>query len=338
MNKRINLILKIILSIVILSYLFSIIPVQKIWSSILSTDILYVLIGIFLATPISYLSALETQYLTKIQGISLSVLDILKIHLATNFYSLFLPGTLLGGAIKWYKFAKYGSKSSAAAVVVFNRFLEVLITVLIGLLFSFIAFHAFEKTGLTVVLAAIFLFMIFLYLMLLNKNALSIIQKIIYKVPLIPKIFGLREKIGKFIEAMQEFRNLSLKNHFEIFGLLILYHGIGILSFYFFAKSLNININIWAIGWIRSAMSLAIILPLSFAGLGVREATLVILLGYYGVLPSDSMALSFLFFLRNILSSLVGGLFELKNVTFLRGEKKDQEKQLKKSNQSYSNS
>ena len=150
--------------------------------------------------------------------------------------------------------------------------------------------------------------------------------------PLIPKVFGLGDKIVRFIEAMQQFRNLSLKNHFEIFGLLILYHGIGILSFYCFAKSLNINISIWAIGWIRSAMSLAIILPLSFAGLGVREATLVILLGYYGVLPSDSMALSFLFFLRNILSSLVGGLFELKNVTFLRDEKKDQEQQLKKSN------
>ena len=318
MKKHILLALKIIVSGILLTYLLTVIPISAILSSIKSADITWVLIGIILATPISYLSALETQYLTKIQGMTLSVVEILKIHLATSFYALFLPGTLSGGAVKWYKFSKHGNKSSAAAVVVFNRFLEILIIVIIGIFFSFPALNATSNQKLSLALGIIFLVMILLYFLLLNNSVLIFITKIFLTLPL-PNI--IKQKIGKFIEAMHQFQNLRLKDHFEILGLLFLYHGIGVLSFYCFAKSLNIDVSIWVIGWVRSAIAIAILLPLSFAGLGIREGTLVFLLGQYGVMPNDSMALSFIFLVRNILSSMFGGLFEFKNFTFSNKKK-----------------
>ena len=310
--------LKIILSGILLFYLFSIIPFSEILSSIKSAEIILVLIGIILATPINYLSALETQYLTKIQGMTLSVFEILKIHLVTNFYGLFLPGILSGGAVKWYKFSKHGNKSSAAAVVVFNRFLEILMIVFIGILFSFPAFYSLGNQKLFVVLVLIFFSMIILYFLLLNKSGLGFIEKTILIFPL-PNF--IKEKIGKFVDAMRQFQNLHLKAHFEIIGLLFLYHGIGVLSFFCFAKSLNINLSIWVIGWIRSAMAIAIMLPLSFAGLGIREGTLVFLFGQYGVKPDVSMALSLLFFSRNILTSLLGGLFEFNEFAYSKKKK-----------------
>lgn len=321
MKKKTLLAIKITMSGILLTYLFSIIPFSEILSSIKSAEIIFILIGIILATPISYLSAFETQYLTKIQGMSLSVFEILKIHLATSFYGLFLPGTLSGGAIKWYKLSKHGNKSSAAAVVVFNRFLEILIIILIGIFFSFPSLYALNNQKLVIVWVLIFLIMIMLYYLLLNKSALNFIEKIILHLPLLPKTFGLKEKICKFIEAMHQFQNLSFKNHFEIISLMLLYHGIGVISFFCFARSLNIDVSIWVIGWVRSAMAIAIMLPLSFAGLGIREGTLVFLLAQYGVLPSNSMALSFLFLFRSILTSLTGGLFELRDFTFSKKKK-----------------
>jgi len=322
MNKHLVLTSKIILSLIILVYLFTIIPIQKIWISIQSAEIIFILMGIILATPISYLSAFETHYLTKIQGMSSSVFEILKIQLATSFYGLFLPGTLSGGAVKWYKLSKYGNKSSAAAVVVFNRFLETLMIILLGLFFSFPALFILGKQGLITVWILLFLFMFALYFSLLNKSVLNFADKILFKI--LPTLAGLnivKEKIRKFIDAMHQFQNLRLKDHFEIFGLLLLYHGIGLLSFYCFAKSLNINLSIWEIGWIRSAMAVAIMLPMSFAGLGIREGTLVFLFGQYGVFPNDSMALSFLFFFRNLLTASIGGLFEFKEFAFLKKDK-----------------
>ena len=318
MKKQLLLAIKIILSGILLAYLLYKIPLNEIIESIRSTNLLLFIAGILLATPINYLSALETQYLTRIQGINLSVFEILKIHLATNFYGLFLPGILSGGAVKWYKFSKYGTKSSAAAVVVFNRFLEILMIVFIGIIFSFPAFYSLGNQKLFVVLILILFSTILLYFLLLNKSGLDFIEKFFLILPFPNFIRGL---IGKFANAMRQFQNLHLKEHFEIIGLLFLYHGIGVLSFFCFAKSLDINLSIWAIGWIRSAMALAILLPLSFVGLGIREGTLVFLFGKYGVMPDVSMALSLLFFSRNILTSLLGGLFEFNQSGYLKKKK-----------------
>jgi uncharacterized protein (TIRG00374 family) len=309
MKNKILLLLKIIMSGIILAYLFTIIPLSEILHSIESAEIILLFIGLTLTAPINYLSALETQYLTKIQGIRLSVFEILKINLATNFYGFFLPGTLSGGAVKWYKFSKHGKKSSAAAVVVFNRFLEILMIVFIGIFFSLPAFYSSGNDKLSIVLVLIFVSMITIYLLLIRKSGLDFFENIFSVLPL-PNF--IKEIIRKFTEAMRQFQNLRLKDHLEIIGLLFLYHTIGVFSFFCFAKSLDINLSIWIIGWIRSAMALAIMLPLSFAGLGIREGTLVVLLGQYGVMPNISIALSFLFFLRNILISLSGGLFEFK--------------------------
>ncbi len=309
MKNKIFLLLKIIISAIILAYLLSIIPINEIINSIFSAELILFLAGMLLAIPISYLSAFETQYLTRIQGINLSVLEILKIHLTTNFYGLFLPGILSGGAVKWYKFSKYGKKSSAAAIVVFNRFLEILMIVFIGILFSLPAIFDLGNTKLFIVLVLLFISMILLYFLLIRKSGLNFIQKTTLILPL-PNF--IKEVIGKFADAMQRFQNLRLKEYFEIIGLLFLYHGIGVLSFFCFAKSLNIDLSLWQIGWIRLAMSLAIMLPLSFAGLGIREGTLVFILNQYGIKPDISMALSFLFFFRNILTSALGGLIEFK--------------------------
>lgn len=328
-KKNIQLTLKILFSAILLAYLLIIIPISEIWSSIISAEIILVLAGIFLATPINYLSAFETRYLTRIQGMNLSVFEILKIQLATNFYGLFLPGTLSGGAIKWYKFSKHGNKSAAAAIVVFNRFLETFIIVVFGLFFSFPSLISLEDNKLLVVWILIFLVMILIYFLLLNKASLNFIDKIFMGFP-IPLI--IKEKIRRFIKAMQQFQNLNMKDHFEIISLMLIYHGLGFISFYFFAQSLNINVSIWVIGWIRSAMAIATMIPLSFAGIGIREGTLVFLLSQYGVMQSDSMALSFLFLFRTFLTSLVGGFFEFKDFTFAKKKKKTDSVELLENN------
>lgn len=313
LKKHFLLVIKIIISFILLAYLFSIIPVTQVIFSIKSAEIYLVLIGFILAAPISYLSALETKYLTKIQGMSLSVFEILKIHLATNFYGLFLPGTLSGGAVKWYKFSKYGNKFSAAAVVVFNRFLELLIILLFGIIFSIPVLFAANEKKLIFILVLIFILLVVIYFALLNGKIVSTTQKIIFRIPLPGYAKG---KIKNFTDAMLQFQKMKMKDHIEILGLLFFYHGLGVLSFFCFAKSVNIDSSIWIIGWIRSAMSIAIMLPLSFAGLGIREGSLIFLFSKYGVLPDVAMALSLLFFSRNLLTSLIGGLFEFKEFVF----------------------
>jgi uncharacterized protein (TIRG00374 family) len=311
MKKHILLPLKILVSVILITYLFSFIPFSEILLSLKSSDNRLVLTGIVLTAFMVFLSALETQYLTNIQGITLNVFEIIKIHLSTSFYALFLPGTLSGGAVKWFKFSQHGSKLSAAAVVIFNRFLEVFAIIIIGMCFFLITIETSDNPLLIIAWFMMFLFMVIFYYILMNKHALDYVGKNI------PSLFlptYISNKIGIFITTMQQFQNLNRKENCEIFGLLFLYHLIGVVAFFCFAKSLNIDVNIWVIGWVRSAIYILVMLPFSFAGFGIREGILVFLLNKYGVLPSDSMALSFIFFFsQNLLFSLVGGLFDFKS-------------------------
>ena len=99
-------------------------------------------------------------------------------------------------------------------------------------------------------------------------------------------------------------------------GILALLYGMlsGIsaaLSGYCIARSLNIEIGPIAIVAVMSLMSFAVALPISAAGWGVREASLVTLLGLLGIDRSAAVLLSVEFGLLTTLLSLPGGLIWL---------------------------
>ena len=317
MKKHILLAIKIFISCLLLIYLLSMIPLAEILSSLKSAGIFFVLIGLILSAAVVFFSAAETRCLARIQGMHLSVFGIVKIHLATTFYSLFLPGILSGGLIKWYMLSKNESKFSAASVVVVNRFLELFFIVLIGLFFFSTAPFTSQGHKLAVVWLFVGLFMALIYLILFNKRLLEFSQQILVN-GLLPKF--LASMAGRFMTAAKQFQNLQLKQHAQIVGLLLLYHGIGILVFFFFGKSLNLEIDFWVIGWVRSAVVISVMFPISIAGLGIREGLLVFLLNQYGVPPHESIALSFLLFSRNLLFACIGGVLEFQDFAF--GKKK----------------
>jgi uncharacterized membrane protein YbhN (UPF0104 family) len=102
----------------------------------------------------------------------------------------------------------------------------------------------------------------------------------------------------------------------EIFIFTIVFEAFGILAMYLLALSLDLPITIIQIGWIRSVILLISMVPITFAGIGVRDSGLILLLGIYGVAAPDAVALSFLILLGNFVLALVGGIFELRNTIF----------------------
>lgn len=77
-------------------------------------------------------------------------------------------------------------------------------------------------------------------------------------------------------------------------------------------KSIEINLTIMDISFILSLMSLVTILPISLAGFGTREASLVYLLSFYAINPETAIVFSILQFSAFFLwGGIIGLLFWL---------------------------
>jgi uncharacterized membrane protein YbhN (UPF0104 family) len=60
--------------------------------------------------------------------------------------------------------------------------------------------------------------------------------------------------------------------------------------------------------WAVPVVSLSVLLPVTFAGLGVREGVWLLLLADTGIAPADILAFSLLYFGCNLLVGIIGGL------------------------------
>jgi glycosyltransferase 2 family protein len=315
MNKKIVLAFKLIITSLLLTYIFFKIPFNKIIITLSSVNPILFFSSVFLVLIVLFLSCEQTKYLTKIQKIFISYSELVKIYFTTAFYSLFLPGAVSGGAVKWYKFAKYGSKSSAAAVVLFNRYLETFIVAILGILYSIPTLIKSHLGYLLWVWTAVLILLLLSYYLLINDKVFKRISKGLIKFPM-PSF--VKKRAIRLLDAIGEFQNITLKDHFEILGIMLTYHVIDILSFYLVAQSINVTVNFFVLGWIASVVTLSSLAPISYAGLGLREGILVYILRYYGVSPHEALVISFLAFTKDLSVPIIGGILELKE--FLLGK------------------
>jgi hypothetical protein len=83
---------------------------------------------------------------------------------------------------------------------------------------------------------------------------------------------------------------------------------------YLFCLALSIPIGYIQLLWVVAAVSLLQSLPISIAGVGVREGAYVYLLGLQGIAEPTALALSLMIFGTQIIFALAGGLLQLQEL------------------------
>ena len=94
----------------------------------------------------------------------------------------------------------------------------------------------------------------------------------------------------------------------------MLYQLIVTLVYYTGGTILKIRVSFEDYVWIVALVSLAQVLPITLAGLGVREGLFAFLLKQYGVPATTSIALSLTVFSVTLLFGILGGGLELINI------------------------
>lgn len=314
-KKNLILLFKIVVAIGILTFIFLKIPIADVWLSLKQASGEYAAISFLVLIGMRYLIAYRIQIFTNVHRMKISIQQLFEISLMTTFYGLFLPGTLAGGAVRWHKISKVDNRpAESLTAIVYDRFISTLGLIMVGIIFWLFERQVQTNREMGLILFVAFIVFVASYILAFNGTVAAGLIKMNDAMLFIPEF--VREKIKKILVSSTDYRKISKRKHIDIFILSILYDFCGILAIFLFSLSLDLPLTFVQLGWIRSIVLILSMLPISFAGIGVREGSMIFLLQAYGIESASAIALSFLIFSGNIVLALCGGLIELKNLLF----------------------
>lgn len=284
----------------LLGILFHEIPLARVARALSAASVADVALAFALALVGQVVIALRFVLLTRAQGTPLTPRLALEINLESVFYGLMLPGgNLSRGAIRVFKFAgPTGDVLGSIASVVVDRLAATVALGLVGQVFWLLDRPpGAEPVGL--ILLATWVVPAGFYLFVRGRPLPSAAAG------------GWISRIRMAAESVRRFADMSTATWGAVLGLSIAAQLLTGLVYFILAAGVGIEIPFVRLAWIASATNLITMLPVSPSGLGMREGTLVLLLGKYGVAGPAALALSFLVFACTIvLLGLAGGVLE----------------------------
>jgi uncharacterized protein (TIRG00374 family) len=303
-------ILRVALSFVLLLYFFLKIDL---WATLryLTTIPMGVLAASFALLLISlWLNAYKWHLLLPRYGI----LELGKINLIGRFYGLVLPGQLAGEGAKGYLLyrEKRDSREIVASILLdrLTGLVGLAIVLVLGL--SAGQWGGNQEAGLWVLLVLLALALPFLLNAegLLNHLA-RFLSGIAERLPRFRGILSKAEEAAADTAGYSVRIGLLLKTTllgflFQIdcvVGMQILGSGLG----------MRVGFLDWCL--VFGVLSLALLLPISLGGIGLREGSLIALLGNLGIPAEKSLALSMAIFGIQLLPTLAGGILSAQTLS-----------------------
>ena len=299
------------LSVLILYIAFRHIPLEEIRASLLAADPAWLLGALLLTVPILWLAALQLDLLLTAFATPISVGSIFRITLTTEFYAFFLPGYLAGGALRWYRLIQAGAPAlPTLASVVFNRLVDITITAALGLGFWWISPPDGNNPLVLGLLVAILAVALGLQVLAFSPKLAGKVRSIGESSTRVGLIGRIVQKISELARAGEILGSMGRYRRLAVYAVCLARHLVGVAAVYGFAVSIGMDLSWINVSAASSIMLLATLVPISFAGLGVREGALIFSLRLFGESSSAAGALAVLVLLRDLLIRLAGGLVE----------------------------
>lgn len=302
-NNKLKL-LKVALSLLLIGYLLKKINVIEVIETAKSISF-----GIlFLCTVIYFISVCLNAIKWKVLLIDFPINKLLNICFRAQFYSIVLPGQLFGEVSKIAALTKQNiSLERAATSVVMDK-----LTGLIGMIVIGTIGINFASISVPVYIVIFLLVSVALFLILLFTLQISFIQKGINKFLV---YLGVKSrKIYKITIKFSEIINIWV-DYGKKRKIIIVSIGIGAinqlvagLQCYIMTNYFVCNITFWDVCWCMAALSIILLLPISFGGIGLREVSLVSIFALFLIPSEQSIIISFVLFLSQAVGGFFGGM------------------------------
>lgn len=301
--------LKFGLSAAALALLFSFVEVGDVGSALKSAAPLALLIGALLNVATRVAAAGRTYTVSRVARLPVTFTQTLQALFISNFWSLALPGVSAGSvATVWRYHGSGAGVMQSVAVLSASRMVELVAFCLLALLglATSVSGVSGSRTWVATLLGGIIV-AVMLGLWVLHRLPVPMATATAAADP----ASLLQRMRAALVAAMQLLRDLPRRSLLQACGWALLQGVLDAATVMALAFALDIHIGLPQALWINALCYLAILLPISAAGLGMREVAVLAALVPLGVSRADALALALLMLAMVLLNALVGALLQL---------------------------
>lgn len=304
--------LNITIGILILGFLFTRVPVKDVAQVISRSKPQLFLLSLLIGVVSIAFTTLRWQVLLRYVGYRYNFMFLLKLGFISLFFNIYVPSGLAGDFARVMMLLK-GKKFEDRKLAISNITASVItdrVSGMVGLLFLatmslFFYYRILADSRIIFIflLAGIIIILIFLVLFSRRvqrffKNMLKFNSKF---------LDFIKNTFKDLIDALHIYRkNYSV--FIKVIPISILSHLCVILYFYTLSRSVEVDISFLKFVVFVPIIEIVASIPLSFGGVGIREAATILLFGLQGVPASVAMSISLLSFALILILGLFGGI------------------------------
>jgi uncharacterized protein (TIRG00374 family) len=302
---------KIAMSVGLLGLCFYLIDFQHPFDAIAAINPL-LLIAAFICGTLGtiILPAYITRHALVISKISFSLRNLIIMNFAIRFYAIIMP-RIVSVWLRWKRYGEGNLTGTAFALLVFERVIQMATLCL----FAFVAlFFEREKLGAegSGLMLLTFMMMLFSFALLAPFLSGRVATQLGRFVPVgmrvLPKFVSSR--LERLVEVVTAFQDLETRVVLRISVISAIAFLFFVASSYILAGALGIGVSFVALIWIRSLVFMLTLIPISVAGIGLREIGFAGLLALYGIDMPTAIAFSFANFGLQLGMAAIGAVCE----------------------------
>jgi uncharacterized membrane protein YbhN (UPF0104 family) len=315
-NKWFRLVARFLVAAILFAWVFSQVEIGQFGRTVSAARWHY-LLGVWLLTVLfSLLQSYALQIILRRQGCPVGLHRLFAATCVTALYSLVLPGILSTG-VKWYILKRStGKGTNVLSGMLYNQVTLAVVMTVLGLAGLIVTnpsqailpeAHHWLPLACSVALVLILL----LSVLALNERAGGpVIRLLLVLTRPLPSL--MREKSREVLTQIATFQTSGWGFHATIAAInLVDCLFVSLLIYFCAARAVFVAVPVGVLLWLGSVVYVLGRIPISVANLGVREVTLVGLLGLYGIDKSAALLMSMVLFSSLVFLALVGMVYKL---------------------------
>jgi hypothetical protein len=293
-----------------LYWIVRITPLTAIAAALHRAEWLWLLLGAALNLLARVAAAERTLVISRALGLGVSRRQTLETLFVSNYYALLSPGPLLSGVVSVYRYRSQGaSLTGSVSTLLGSRAIEAAVFIALGaacvLIDSRISLSA-VRMPLCLALAAVMLVGIGIAVWaLLHRRQANV--RCADRTVASGSGGHLHRLLAVWHELLRHGPRMAWEAAIPAAAQVIL-SGAAVSLL---ARALGVDLNLITATWICAAVYAVVLLPISFAGLGVRDMTLIKSFALLGLAPQLAVALSVLLLADPLINALIGGIWQM---------------------------